>query len=66
MASRLLVRGAYIDYVNRNGNTALHLCVQNKLKDAVNFLLFKGANAHIMDLEGKDACDHAKANGLAQ
>ena len=35
MASRLIVRGAKIDYVNRNGNTALHLCVENKLKDAV-------------------------------
>jgi len=35
MASRLIVRGANIDYVNRNGNTALHLCVENKLKEAV-------------------------------
>lgn len=29
MASRLIVRGAQIDYVNKNGNTALHLCVEN-------------------------------------
>ena len=66
MASRLIVRGAQIDYVNRNGQTALHLCVANKLTDAVEFLLFKGANPHIMDLEGEDACDKAKANGLAR
>jgi ankyrin repeat protein len=66
MASRLIVRGARIDYVNRNGNTALHLCVENKLKEAVEFLLFKGANPHIMDLKGEDACDKAKANGMAQ
>lgn len=66
MASRLMVRGAKIDYVNKNGLTALHLCVENKLKEAVEFLLFKGANPHIMDLKGEDACDKAKANGLAK
>ena len=71
MASRLIVRGAQIDYVNRNGQTALHLCVanhcaDNDLQDAVEFLLFKGANPHIMNLEGLDACDIAKANGLAR
>ena len=38
----------------------------NKLTEAVEFLLFKGANPHIMDLEGEDACDKAKANGLAR
>ena len=38
----------------------------NQLTDAVQFLLFKGANPHIMDLEGEDACDKAKANGLAR
>lgn len=27
MANRLIIRGAKIDYVNRNGNTALHLCI---------------------------------------
>lgn len=66
MASRLMVRGAKIDYVNKKGNTALHLCVQNKLKEAVEFLLFRGANPHIMDLNGEDACDKAKANGMAR
>jgi ankyrin repeat protein len=71
MASRLIVRGAQIDYVNRNGQTALHLCVanhcaDNNLQDAVEFLLFKGANPHIMNLEGLDACDIAQANGLAR
>lgn len=66
MASKLIVRGAKIDYVNRNGNTALHLCVENGLKEAVEFLIFKGANPHIMDLNGEDACDKAKFNGMAQ
>jgi len=60
-----MVRGAKIDYVNKNGNTALHLCIDSKLVDAVKFLLFKGANPHIMDLIGEDACDKAKKKGLA-
>ena len=65
MASKLIVRGAKIDYVNKNGNTALHICIENKMKEAVEFLLFKGANPHIMDLTGEDGCDKAKKNGLA-
>lgn len=65
MAARLIVRGANLDHVNKNGNTALHLCVENKLHEAVEFLLFKGADPHIMDLNGQDACDRAKSNGLA-
>ena len=59
-ARKLILRGAWIDYVNRNGNTALHLCVQNGNTEAVDFLLKKGANRHIMDLTGSDACDMAK------
>ena len=39
MASRLIVRGADINYVNRNGYTALHLCVENQNVAAVKFLL---------------------------
>ena len=31
MASRLLVRGSDINYANKNGYTALHICIQNKL-----------------------------------
>ena len=62
MARKLLVRGANLDYVNSNGNTALHLCVENQLNSAVEFLLKKGANPHIMDLSGEDACDKAKKN----
>ena len=39
MASRLVVRGANVNYVNRNGQTALHMCVMNMKKDAVKFLI---------------------------
>ena len=65
MASKLIVRGAKIDYVNRNGNTALHLCIENHKLEAVKFLMLKGANPHIMDLTGEDACDKAKKNKMA-
>jgi ankyrin repeat protein len=64
MARKLLKRGADIDYVNENGNTVLHMCVYRGLKDSVKFLLNSGANQHIMDSEGKDACDLAKSNNM--
>ena len=66
MVRKLLSRGANIDFVNRNGNTALHLCVKMKRAEAVKFLLEKNAQQHITDLEGRDACDMAKENGLAE
>jgi len=66
MASRLIVRGSDIDYVNSNGETALHICVTNKLHTSIKFLLNRGAEPHIMDLKGEDACDKAKANGIIE
>jgi ankyrin repeat protein len=65
MASKLIVRGADVNYCNKNGNTALHLCIENNLKEAVVCLLKKGANPHIMDLNDEDSCDKAKKNGMA-
>ena len=50
MATNLILRGADIDYVNSFGFTALHLCVEKKLNRSVEYLLFKKANPHIMDL----------------
>jgi ankyrin repeat protein len=64
MASRLIVRGSNINYINKNGQSVLHMCVDNKNIPAIKFLLQKGANLHIMDLNGEDACDKAKKNGL--
>ena len=66
MASRLLVRGANINYVNSNGQTALQICIENKNHSAVKLLLQKGAHPHIMDLNGEDACDKAKKNGMVK
>lgn len=65
MARKMISRGADINYVNRDGLTPLHLCVEKKRVEAVKFLLEKGAQQHIVDMEGRDACDKAKANGLA-
>lgn len=65
MSNRLISRGADIDYSNTNGYTALHLCVENGINEAVQFLLKKGANPHIMDLNDEDACDKAKRVGMA-
>ena len=70
----MIVRGADVNYVNRNGNTALHLCIENNvfksdtqgtMIDAIAFLLKKGADPHITDMAGEDACDKAKKNGVA-
>jgi hypothetical protein len=44
MARKLLKRGADINYVNCNGNTALHMCVYRGLIEQVKFLLQAGAN----------------------
>jgi ankyrin repeat protein len=62
MASRLLNRGASIDYVNSDGKSIMHMCIENQLINECKFLLNNGANPHIMDLEGRDVCD--KANDL--
>ena len=63
MAGRLLQRGANINYVNSNGQTALHICLQNKELKQIRFLLEHGANPYIMNFTGKDCCDIAKEIG---
>ena len=52
VASRLIRRGASLDYVNCFGHTALHFFVEKGLVEQIQYLLFKGANPHIMDLHG--------------
>ena len=65
MARKLVARGADVNWIDKNGNTPLLTFVQTKKIEAVRFLLEKKASQHICDEEGRDACDHAKANGLA-
>lgn len=65
MASKLIARGASMNYVNRNGATALHLMIENSVDESIKFLLEHGADPHIMDFGGEDSCDKAKKSGLA-
>ena len=64
LCSKLIYRGAKIDIVNMEGKSALHICVEKRLNEAVEYLLYKGANPHILDLNEQDCCDKAKHNGL--
>lgn len=65
MCTRLLHRGANINHINKHGKTALHICVENKMQPQIDYLIFKGANPHILDFQELDCCDKAKYNGLA-
>lgn len=40
--------------------------VEEKKSLEVHYLWDRSANPHITDFDGKDACDKAKANGLAR
>lgn len=39
LCSRILCRGAKIDMVNKFGKTALHMCVEKRLNEQIDFLL---------------------------
>ena len=55
-----------MNYANQNGFTAMHICLENGLYNAVRMLLNSGANPHIMDLKGMDVCDKAGEAGVLQ
>ncbi|CDW88756.1 ankyrin repeat-containing protein [Stylonychia lemnae] len=62
MANKLLSRGGVetLEYCNRDGKTPLTLAIMYEKQQAVTYLISKGADPHIMDLQGMDSCDHAK------
>ena len=66
MAKKLVRRGANVNHIDRNGNSILLKLVQLQKEKAVQFLLSKGALLHLTDDQGKDACDYAKENFLAE
>lgn len=66
MVKNLIEEGMDIDYVNQFGFTALHHFIDLKLEKQIMYLMWKGANQHIMDLNGFDSCDKAKSNGIAR
>jgi uncharacterized protein len=67
---RLLVNSDNLDIVkkinkqNEEGNTPLHIAVDNSNKDMVDFLLKREANKHIRNKKGLRAIDIAKTKGL--
>mmetsp|Transcript_31997 Transcript_31997/g.42399 ORF Transcript_31997/g.42399 Transcript_31997/m.42399 type:complete len:140 (+) Transcript_31997:947-1366(+) len=67
LAKRLIRRGADPNHIDRNGNPILVKLAQIKQKKLCKFLLDQRASLqHLCDEEGKDACDYAKENGLAE
>jgi ankyrin repeat protein len=57
----LLKRGSDINYVNSKGLTPLHYAIEANLPSKmIKFLLKNGADMHIKDRNGQDACDKSK------
>ena len=62
---QLLRRGADINYENRNGITALHFAIEERLpENTIRFLIDFGAKIHFEDKTGMDACDKVKKYNL--
>lgn len=53
-----------MDFVNKYGMTALHLAVEFQKMDAVKYLVLKGANFHVEDINEEDVCDKMKEINL--
>lgn len=61
---QLIMRGADVNYSNRDGLTPLHFAIENAVSRGitdrtVKFLLKAGANPHIEDINGEDCSDKA-------
>lgn len=51
MMRKILIRGADINFRNREGKSALHIAVEHRLKEStIRFLLANGANPHFEDM----------------
>ncbi|KAI0592859.1 hypothetical protein F4775DRAFT_60436 [Biscogniauxia sp. FL1348] len=59
IAEMLLQKGAYIDAVNRNGNTSLMEAVRNRNIDMIHLLLRYGADKESRDRSGATALSYA-------
>ena len=59
---QLLQRGSDINHVSsKTGWTPLHWAIESKIESKfIKFLLKNGAEPHIEDVNGLDACDKAK------
>ena len=66
---QLIMRGADVNYANRDGHTPLHFAIvkakSRGITDrTIKFLLKAGANPHIEDVRGEDCCDKAQRLGV--
>lgn len=66
LGKELLEYGSEMDYVNKLGMSCLHLCVEFKKVKSIKFLLDRGANPHVEDLNGEDVCDKVLEDGLTE
>ena len=67
-ARKFVSRGADINHASptsQYGQTLLIQAIKSQKHYAIEFLLDQGADPHIMDLAGLDACDHARKWGIA-
>eukprot|EP00347_Sterkiella_histriomuscorum_P012575 403368041 len=62
LAQKMLQRSASINYQNKDHQSSLIICLRNSKERAVRFLLERGAELHLRDTQGLDACDHAQRN----
>ena len=61
--NQYLNNGANVNFQDHNGNTALHLAVQNNHFDIIKFLLERGASMTIQNQAGNTALDIAIQQG---
>jgi ankyrin repeat protein len=64
MIKLLIERGASINIQDESGNTALHYAAANGKKDAVKFLLDKGADPSIVNIKEQKAIDYSNIKGF--
>ncbi|CDW84797.1 ankyrin [Stylonychia lemnae] len=64
LAKKLISRGAKLDFCNKEGKTVIVQATQQMRMEAIQFLIQQGANPHIMDFQGNDACDYARINSI--
>lgn len=68
-ARKFISRGADVNFTSQVvefGQTVLIQAIRMRNHAAIEFLLQNGADPHIADMAGMDACDHAQRHGLAQ
>ncbi|KAL2929058.1 hypothetical protein RDABS01_034469 [Bienertia sinuspersici] len=63
---QLLENGVNIDFLDKDGRTALHASILGKREAVISHLLRKGANPHILDKNGVSALHYAVQVGAIQ